>query len=73
MRSASSGLQNYGIINNPYLSAYLTPATEGRGRHRVVQRRHAERDRERGLQRHRRGGEQAHRADQRRASTWSRR
>ncbi len=23
-----SGLQNYGIINNPYLSAYLTPATK---------------------------------------------
>jgi hypothetical protein len=26
-----SGLQNYGIINNPYLSAYLTPATKAAG------------------------------------------
>lgn len=26
-----SGLQNYGIINNPYLSAYLTPATKANG------------------------------------------
>ena len=25
------GLQNYGIINNPYLSAYLTPATKAAG------------------------------------------
>ena len=26
-----TGLQNYGIINNPYLSAYLTPATKAAG------------------------------------------
>ena len=26
-----SGLQNYGIINNPYLSAFLTPATKAAG------------------------------------------
>ena len=26
-----AGLQNYGIINNPYLSAYLTPATKAAG------------------------------------------
>jgi hypothetical protein len=26
-----SGLQNYGLINNPYLSAYLTPATKAWG------------------------------------------
>ncbi|MGO9304220.1 MAG: hypothetical protein ACLP3R_11150 [Candidatus Korobacteraceae bacterium] len=26
-----SGLQNYGIINNPYLSSYLTPATKAAG------------------------------------------
>jgi hypothetical protein len=26
-----NGLQNYGIINNPYLSAYLTPATKAAG------------------------------------------
>jgi hypothetical protein len=26
-----SGLQNYGIINNPFISAYLTPATKSNG------------------------------------------
>src|ERR1039458_3340363 len=26
-----AGLQNYGIINNPYLSAYITPATKAAG------------------------------------------
>ena len=26
-----SGLQNYGIINNPFLSAYITPATKAAG------------------------------------------
>jgi len=26
-----AGLQNYGIINNPYLSAYLTPTTKAAG------------------------------------------
>ena len=26
-----AGLQNYGIINNPYLAAYLTPATKAAG------------------------------------------
>jgi hypothetical protein len=53
-----AGLQNYGLINNPYLSAYLSPGREGLGRHHLVQRRLAGRDRQRGLQRHPRGREQ---------------
>ena len=61
-----AGLQNYGIINNPYLSAYLPPAMKACGRHDLVQRWFAGRDRERGLQRHPRDGGADHQPDERR-------